>query len=410
MNGIALLIAAAALGVDYQLETTADKQQQYTIQIEPEILKLVAGGEEIHSEVPLEAGQIQRLCIRIGLSKTPRTPSGEAAFRQLLVSGSRWASADRALSSAEAPTVLWPARANPEQTFNLRYGWQPDAEGKQSYFVQLDPTLLRTLAAGDEIYAPIDPAAGRLHRFVVSLTKKDLPPRIAGQAIEPLQPAVTPLSGGGQSNIGLMPTVGGQSQFPAEPVARHSVTGSRDGVAGYDGTGRAGAFSAPPLEVPSAPATFGSTSGNAFGQQTRQQSAGSGGFSPPPAVGAGSYAPAASHATYGTYGTNGTHGTYSPNGAQPQQHTAFGAVADNRLAANLPPPAVTLPPATATGSLTTTAAPLALQKETWGVFVVVLFALFFSIGGNLYLAWTALEFHNRYRSAIDRLRSAARSS
>ena len=40
----------------------------------------------------------------------------------------------------------------------------------------------------------------------------------------------------------------------------------------------------------------------------------------------------------------------------------------------------------------------------------VLFALFFSIGGNLYLAWTALEFHNRYRSAIDRLRSAARSA
>jgi hypothetical protein len=391
MNGIALLIAVAALGVDYQLETTADKQQQYTIQIEPEILKLVAGGEEIHSEVPLEAGQIQRLCIRIGLSKTPRTPGGEAAFRQLLVSASRWASADRALSSADSPTILWPVRANPEQTFNLRYGWQPDAEGKQSYFVQLDPTLLRTLAAGDEIYAPIDPAAGRLHRFVVSLTKKDLPPRIAGQAIEPLQPAVTPLSGGGQSNIGLMPTVGGQSQFPAEPVARHSVAGPRDGVAGYEVTGRAGAFSAPPLEAPSAPAPRG-------------------GFSPS-AGGAGGFAPAAPQGAYGNYGTTGTYGTYSTSGAQPQQQAAFGAAADNRLAATLPPPpAVTLPPAATTGSLTTTTASTAPQKETWGVFVVVLFALFFSIGGNLYLAWTALEFHNRYRSAIDRLRSAARSS
>jgi len=30
--------------------------------------------------------------------------------------------------------------------------------------------------------------------------------------------------------------------------------------------------------------------------------------------------------------------------------------------------------------------------------------------GNLYLAWTALEFHSRYRNAIERLRSAARSS
>jgi hypothetical protein len=447
MNGIALLMAVAALGVDYQVETTADKQQQYTIQIEPEILKLVAGGEEIHSEVPIEAGQVQRLCIRIGLSKVPRTPTGEAAFRQLLVSGSRWASADRALTSADAPTILWPARANPEQTYNLRYGWQPDAEGKQSYFVQLDPTLLRTLAAGDEIYAPIDPAAGRLNRFVVSLTKKDLPPRVAGQAFEPPQPAVMPLQSGGQTTIGLLPMGGGQSQFPANPVARHSVTGSRDGVAGYDvtgsrdgvagygGTGRAGDFNTlPPVEVPSAPSTFGSSAGNYSSQQPRQNlsatapplidhragahSPANSGFSPAgnyapqiadsrgysPGGGAGGFAPAAPNATYGT------NGTYATNGAYSQPNSGFGAMSDNRMAANnLPPPPSAGLPTVTTGSLTGSTAPDVPQKETWGIFVVVLFALFFSIGGNLYLAWTALEFHNRYRSAIDRLRSAARS-
>jgi hypothetical protein len=49
------------------------------------------------------------------------------------------------------------------------------------------------------------------------------------------------------------------------------------------------------------------------------------------------------------------------------------------------------------------------QDKPWGPLLFVTFALFFSIGGNLYLAYTALEFHSRYRNAIERLRSAARS-
>jgi hypothetical protein len=46
----------------------------------------------------------------------------------------------------------------------------------------------------------------------------------------------------------------------------------------------------------------------------------------------------------------------------------------------------------------------------WGLLLFVTFALFFSIGGNLYLAYTALEYHNRYRSALERLRAAARGN
>jgi hypothetical protein len=49
------------------------------------------------------------------------------------------------------------------------------------------------------------------------------------------------------------------------------------------------------------------------------------------------------------------------------------------------------------------------QDKPWGPLLFVTFALFFSIGGNLYLAYTALEFHSRYRNAIERLRSAART-
>jgi hypothetical protein len=39
---------------------------------------------------------------------------------------------------------------------------------------------------------------------------------------------------------------------------------------------------------------------------------------------------------------------------------------------------------------------------------VCIFALFFSVGGNFYLAWTAAEFYSRYKLAVERLRSAGR--
>jgi hypothetical protein len=49
------------------------------------------------------------------------------------------------------------------------------------------------------------------------------------------------------------------------------------------------------------------------------------------------------------------------------------------------------------------------DKQTWWPLMFTAFALFLSIGGNLYLGWTAAEFYSRYRLAIDRMRSAARA-
>jgi len=470
MNGITLVVALAALAVDYQVETTADNQQQYTIQIEPEILKLVAGGEEIHSEVPFDAAQVQRLCIRIGTTKPKHTAAGEATFRQLQVSASRWASAKATPVGVDSPpTILWPALANPKQTLGVSFGFQPDTEGKQAYYVQLDPRVLSTLAAGDEIYAPIDPSAGRLSRFIVSSGNKQLP-QVAPPVGAAAPPTAPPAFGtGGRTTIDLLPVAGGQSQFPAAgggsflpPTAPPQTTRGND-------------FSTlPPAEAPTAPGAFtpsrqfpsASTpaidrhgalappvNGGYSTQQSNQYGAGGtfdtprGGFGnntgvtvpsagqyPPtqtplqladargysPAPAAGSYPNAGTNPGYGNGGPGYNNNAYGNNNSYnhtnyPQQGANFGTPQDNRLATLPPPPlATTGAPSLANvnpaGSMSVPSAQTAPQKETWGIFVVVLFALFFSIGGNLYLAWTALEFHNRYRSAIDRLRSAARSS
>jgi hypothetical protein len=45
----------------------------------------------------------------------------------------------------------------------------------------------------------------------------------------------------------------------------------------------------------------------------------------------------------------------------------------------------------------------------WPYWLFVVFSLFLSIGGNLYLGWTAAEFYSRYRLAVDRLRTAGRA-
>lgn len=465
MNGITLAALLAALAVDYQVETTTDNQLQYTIQIEPEILKLVASGEEIHSEVPVGAAQVQRLCIRIGTIKPTHTAAGEAAFRQLLVSASRWASARVTPVGADAPpTIFWPARANPKQTLGLSYGFQPDTEGKQAYYVQLDPKVLSTLAAGDEIYAPVDPSAGRLSRFIVTSGNKQLPQVAPAAGAAP--PVAPPFGTGGRTTLDLLPTEGGQTQFPAAgggsfvpptapPVSPLLPRGNDfSTLPPAEAPAAPGAFnpsnpsrSFAPSTSPSASPGFSTPQSNQYGRagafdtprsgfgagssainppanqyqpaqppvQPMPQLADARGYSPAPA--AGNY-PAGTNSGYGNNGGYGN-SAYANNGAYnntnyPQQGSGYGTPQENRLATLPPAPAATLPaPSLANvnpaGSLTvpaTTAAP----KESWGIFVVVLFALFFSIGGNLYLAWTALEFHNRYRSAIDRLRSAARSS
>src|SRR5262249_9463567 len=171
--------------------------------------------QHIDSDVPLEAGQIQRLCIRIGMSPVTHTAASEQAFRQLLVSSARTASLDRALTSGDTQTtILWPASGSPQQAYGVTHGYQPDKDNLQQYYVQLDPTTFRTLAPGDEIHATIDPAAGRVARFVVSAGNQQLP-RIATK----------PLAGAGSQPATSMPGTKDRSRFQFTDAGANSRGG-----------------------------------------------------------------------------------------------------------------------------------------------------------------------------------------
>lgn len=400
MNGFSLLLTIASLGVVYSWRTGVDQQQEYVLQIEPEIVQALSAGEEIFSDVPADVGSLARLVITI-LPKdgipARHTAAGEDRFRQLLLASGRYASRDMApVTSDPQTTILWPGRAGgtPEQSYGVTTGWQPDASGNQQYLVQIDPTVLSTLAIGDELYVPVDPAAGRLIRFVVKSGRANLP-RIGGRS----PPLLT------QVPTSTSPTDRSRSLW------NNNTT----------------------LDPNNQPSRFGNGFNDRLASDTRGSQFNQPSTYPQPNFGNSTIPPANNYPGYGQgqqppTGFDSFRTPFAQNPeAPPVPNYTFQPVSTQQpqLPPQLPPPqrplnntypdsrVAGLPPNGNGGmgfpTLNGNIIPRQDDKP-WGPLLFVTFALFFSIGGNLYLAYTALEFHSRYRSAIERLRSAARSA
>lgn len=72
MQGVAILLAVSALGVDYGWEVRDDGQSEYIIQIEPSLVELLKAGESITSEVDPRVTNVRRFQVRIGTGSLPR--------------------------------------------------------------------------------------------------------------------------------------------------------------------------------------------------------------------------------------------------------------------------------------------------------------------------------------------------
>lgn len=392
MNGVSLLLMLLSWSVVYSWRTGVDQQQEYVLQIEPEVVQALATGEEIFSDVPPEAGTFQRLCI-IVLPKdgapARHTAASEEQFRQLLVSSARYASRDRNQLTADAPpAIVWPNRAggSPEQTFGVTTGWQPDASGNQQYIVQIDPTVLSTLSLGDELYVPVDPAAGRMARFVVKTGREPLP-KLGG-----LQPV------GGQTAQTQPPLGPARSRFTN--VGDTTTPAWNNSPAGFDSRGGQVTLPSPPSSYGQAPLP------NANTYPTYNQAPATAGTNPDP------YRTALPPAGE-PLSPPGGYGVQPAANQQPQFPPAnrpFNPPFQETRVAGLPPTSTAGQASPFNPNVGQVGTVQPQQEKPWGPLLFVTFALFFSIGGNLYLAYTALEFHSRYRNAIERLRSAARSS
>jgi hypothetical protein len=190
MNGIALLLIAATLGVEYDWHTTDDGQIEYVLIVEPDFLTSLADGSEIRSSVPPELESVHRLCIRIAQPAKGGVLPRPTAPRKVTPESFR--STRIGLRAADPVTLLWKAVApQPEEIQTVKYGWQPNKDGLLEYYVQLDPKFLRTLQPGDEIFTQLSTESGRVDTFVVFSNTKPLPKVPGRPATPPLASAPT---------------------------------------------------------------------------------------------------------------------------------------------------------------------------------------------------------------------------
>lgn len=423
MNGFALALALTCLGVGHQVQQAEDGKVEYIILVEPESLKTLAAGDHISSDVAPAEGPFDRLVLRIGAAAPRRTAPHLAEYKRLLVSGGRYASSDLVRPApGSVDTIIWPAKTKPELNYTVTYGWQPDDVGKLVYYMQLPPVLLQSLGAGDEIHAPLDPAAGRIDRFIVLSGNHELP------KIPVTPPAATGGFAGANPGIAAEPMYGAGGVAPplvstpdyAGAAAAGSQFGARGGNRYTSSIGDQAAGLGPPQtvapQIPSPPA-YAHTAG-----QQPVAPAYDPRYDPQRAPVAGpqiQYGPQYQDPRYqdpryqGYVSQTGAAETQSPprtNYGQtialpnpPSLDDRVASVSRNAAAAApLPAPQIT--------SNTSAKSEVEAKKEEkpWMPLMLTAFLLFFSLGGNLYLGWTAAEFHQRYRMAAERLRSASR--
>jgi hypothetical protein len=130
MNGFALLLATALLGVDYGWQPASDGRLEYIVQLEPVTLIALREGQEVVSQIDPFVRGVRRFRIRVGTDVVPRlgTPQQQGA------------GASAAAASAPPPGVT--------------YGWQPVDERQLEFLIQIAPERLAIL--------PNEPVTGEM--------------------------------------------------------------------------------------------------------------------------------------------------------------------------------------------------------------------------------------------------------
>jgi hypothetical protein len=406
MQGVALLVALSALGVDTAWRQTDDGQVEYVLQIEPVFLSALAEGKEIASELPRGVERVDRLCIRIG----------SGSLRSLAKTAPDWPELDEAAaqhaaakSPPDAPLAVY-VKPNGDlyASHDLTHGWQPASETETTYLIQLAPDLIAQLEEGDEIYASVLPNAGKVSGFSITagtkaVTRKSvaLPPvvntaqfqapgpRTSSPAVD--APLATDLTGGESGSI-----YGGAEVTDLGTDAAtggSNLTGQRNLGQGNFGQSKGSLLQPPvnqPLDVPS-------FDRSQFGQRQPATSGGvkAGSTRPAPRSSAGSI-PASRQTAQPPAWDAGL------EEEEPLPRVASRTTVGSNLGQNELPQRRTNQASTSTAE----------EKEPEFPampFTLSLFALFLSIGANLYLGWTAAEFYSRYKLAVERLRSAGRN-
>lgn len=138
MNGFALLVATAVMGVDYGWQPDADDQLEYIIQIEPMTLIALREGHDIVSQIDPYVRNVRRFRIRVGTDPVPR----------------------RGFPPRE-PSQAAPSPAPP----GVEYGWQAVEKDQIEFVVQISPDRLEKLHGREEISGQMPSNLGEIVRL-----------------------------------------------------------------------------------------------------------------------------------------------------------------------------------------------------------------------------------------------------
>lgn len=146
MNGICLVLAAAALGVDAGWEAGPEGRLVYTLRLEQVLAEPLRKGQAVVSTVDPNDRTLRRFQIIMG--------DGQGQ-NSALRNGQRTAQGrDQSM---------------------VQFGWQPGEGGGLDYLVQISPERLETLAAGVPIIGDVDPSVERIDRFQIFVGVGSLP-------------------------------------------------------------------------------------------------------------------------------------------------------------------------------------------------------------------------------------------
>lgn len=417
MNGLAVLVSLAAIGVDYGWQPLADGQLEYIVQIEPGLLDELKDGEEIVSEILPEARNVRRFRIRVGTGNVPRT----GHLREETTPGglgprSRSEGANGA-DPAGGAAVL-PSRSRDESSASSSHT-SPANDGENGNFgpngfLKLPPPP--SLLGPDGKSSVLTPSAGRSNRSgsAPEGSQDLLPPAVADRS-----------SDGGSSEAPSSPPSGTEEVSPPSREGPLAPNESSSNTAPATPP-RAGGGVYPPATGQGSASSGGS--GNLVfppGSESRQPSGGrpeSGSTNPKPVTPVREPTPESGPPNPVRFGESGIkppadntrakHGprpSSSSSGRGPIEGGEEAEAQEPLLAKNKPDHEEQTSDAAAFKPSMDKETAEKLEPKPWMPLVLTSLALFASLAANAYLGWIALGIYRRYRDIVDQLHQARTS-
>lgn len=270
MNGMVLLLALAAPGIDYGWRPGADGQLEYIVQLEPELVEALRLGREVRSDIHPQARGMRRFIIRQGTGELPQHIGDTTRVAQRGLSSSPGHGGIGTTHVVQSSRILDDLDDLPE---GVQTGWQATDNGQLEFIIQLDSSALDRLQEGEQLIGEIDPEVTQVSRLLIR--HGDSPPsRVDIAMTSGTQPLAADRRSGNSRAPAETPVMLQGSSIPRSPAAGGANSNQRSI---YGGDNSASATSTGNSTFRNGGTASNSTGAPAASRDSRSESSSSGG-------------------------------------------------------------------------------------------------------------------------------------